>query len=99
MKKRVRSHLCGRTLKLQQHHGAGTLHDVEVEQQWLLPVTTYSSYKMVKGRTLTEEVHVKSAFMKHKGHLSTCEYGKGHVDIRRFICNTFNGTVSSSLLP
>lgn len=50
MKKRVSSHLCGRTLELQQHHGAGTLHDVEVEQQWLLPMTTYSSYKMVRGR-------------------------------------------------
>lgn len=36
-----RSHLCGRTLELQQHHGAGTLHDVEVEQQPLLPVKTY----------------------------------------------------------
>lgn len=35
------SYLRGRTLELQQHHGAGTLHDVEVEQQSLVPVTTY----------------------------------------------------------
>lgn len=34
------SHLCGRTLELQQHHGAGTLHDVEVEQIRLIPVET-----------------------------------------------------------
>lgn len=36
------SYLRGRTLELQQHHGAGTLHDVEVEQQSLVPVTTWS---------------------------------------------------------
>jgi hypothetical protein len=30
-------HLCGWALKLQQHHGTGTLHDVEVEQQGLRP--------------------------------------------------------------
>lgn len=34
------SHLSGGTLELQQHHGAGTLHDVEIEQQRLLPVET-----------------------------------------------------------
>lgn len=38
------SYLRGRTLELQQHHGAGTLHDVEVEQQSLVPVTTYIQY-------------------------------------------------------
>lgn len=38
MREEWRSDLCGRTLELQQHHGAGTLHDVEVEQLWLVPV-------------------------------------------------------------
>lgn len=31
------SDLCGRTLELQQHQGTGTLQDVEVEEQGLLP--------------------------------------------------------------
>lgn len=30
-------HLCGWALELQQHHGTGTLHDVEVKQQGLRP--------------------------------------------------------------
>lgn len=25
------------TLELQEHHGTGTLHDVKVEQEWLVP--------------------------------------------------------------
>lgn len=36
------TYLCGWTLEFQQHHGAGTFHDVEVEQQWLVPVNTHS---------------------------------------------------------
>lgn len=32
-------YLWGGTLELQQHHGAGTLHDVKVEQQRLVSVT------------------------------------------------------------
>lgn len=42
------SHLCGRTLELQQDHGTGTLHDVEVEQQPLVSVK--QTYNMVRGR-------------------------------------------------
>lgn len=38
------SYLCGWTLKLQQHHRTGTLHDVEVEQKWLVPVITYKQH-------------------------------------------------------
>lgn len=30
-------HLCCWTLELQEHHGTGTLHDVEVEQESLVP--------------------------------------------------------------
>jgi len=39
-RRRRSSHLRGGTLELQQHHGAGTLHDVEVEQQRLVAVET-----------------------------------------------------------
>lgn len=44
------SHLSGRTLELQQHHGAGTLHDVEVKQQWLFPVETHEQKSQRKKK-------------------------------------------------
>lgn len=47
MREEWSSHLCGRALELQEDHGAGTLHDVEVEQQPLVPVKTRN---MVRGR-------------------------------------------------
>lgn len=34
----IQKYLCGRALKLQQHQGAGTLHNVEVEEERLAPV-------------------------------------------------------------
>lgn len=42
------SNLCGGTLELQQHHGTGTLHDVEVEQIWLVPVAKGAQIKVVR---------------------------------------------------
>lgn len=48
------SYLRGRTLELQQHHGAGTLHDVEVEQQSLVPVTTLSEDENAAHRRVWE---------------------------------------------
>lgn len=54
------SYLCCWTLELQEHHGTGTLHDVKVEQEWLVPTIYKQSITFLLHTVLAKGVHRQS---------------------------------------